>query len=316
MIRVAQAGSDERYKYKNGEAGDQRKGTPDANGCFTGELNVEPWYNKPWDYVIRAKDPAVAETIAQAIYLICLNKKVGYDQNQAETLWDAINKLGWNLLAIPNLPLCECDCCRLVDVGVRFAGITNIPNLKHLYTGNVKDALINSGHFELLTDTKYTQSPDNLKRGDLLLQECHHICVVLDDAVKEIGVPYRVYKCLSCYQRTAANTGGKVINTLHHNDIVMLYGWSPNNWGLVSVNGTTGYVSGKFLTPAKEVQTTGKVWLRSGAGTQNNALVAIPNNTVLPWGGVSAKSGSTTWYYLNYGGYNGYASGKYVKVVK
>ena len=64
MIRIAQAGADEKYQYRFGEAGDQRKGTPDANGCFDGELNVQPWYNKPWDCVIRPKDPMTADTIA------------------------------------------------------------------------------------------------------------------------------------------------------------------------------------------------------------------------------------------------------------
>lgn len=317
MIRVAQAGSDERYQYRFGEAGDQRKSAPDANGCFTGELNVQPWYNKPWDYVIRPKDEEVADKIAQAIHLICLNKNVGYDQNQDETLWDAFEKIiGWNIIGIPNLPPCETDCCRLYDVGLRLAGITNIPNLKHKYTGNIRAACEASGHFEILKDEKYTQHPDHLRRGDMLLQEGHHVAIVLDSAEAEIGIPYRVCNCIACYQRTASNTGGEILATLHPNDIVMLYGWTPNNWGLVTYNGKNGYVSGKFLKPVKEVKATEKVWLRSGAGTNTQALVVIPRKTVIPWGGKSAMNGSTTWYYLSYGGYNGYSSGRYIKVVK
>ena len=317
MIRVAQAGSDERYQFNFGQAGDQRKGTPDANGCFTGELNVQPWYNKPWDYVIRPKDPEVADKIAQAAYMICLNPKVGYDQNQDETLWDAFEKLlGWNILAIPQLPLCETDCCRMYDVTVRLAGITNIPNLKHKYTGNIRYACESSGHFDILSDEKYTQHPDHLKRGDMLLQEGHHVAIVLDSAKEEVGVPYRISNCIACYQRTASNTGGKVITTLHPGDIVMLYGWTPNQWGIVTYNGKKGYVSGKYLARANRVKSTGKVWLRSGAGTQNNALVVIPKGTIIPWDGKSAKNGLTTWYSLSYGGYNGFASGKYIKVIK
>lgn len=315
MIRVAQAGSDERYQYRFGEAGDQRKGTPDENGCFTGELNVQPWYNKPWDYVIRPKDPDVGEIIAQAAHMICLNPKVGYDQNQDETLWEAIDKLGWNLLAIPHLPPCETDCCRMYDVTVRLAGITNIPNLKHKYTGNIRYACEASGHFDILSDEKFTQHPDHLRRGDMLLQEGHHVAIVLDSAEEAVGIPYRICNCIACYQRTASNKGGTILNTLHPGDIVMLHGWTPNNWGLVTYNGVKGYVSGKFLTKASQVKATGKVWLRSGAGKNTAGLVVIPYGTKLDWGGKTAQNGDTTWYYLSYGGYNGYASGKYIKVI-
>lgn len=314
MIRIAQAGSDERYAYKNGEAGDQRKGKPDANGCFTGELNVEPWYNKPWDYVIRPNNEAVANTIAGTIHAICENKNVGYDQNQAETLWDAFDKLGWSPLAIPNLPLCECDCCRLVDVAVRMAGITNIPNLKHKYTGNIKDALVNSGHFTAFEGKEYTQSTANLKRGDLLLSVGHHICVVLDTS-KVDGKTCRIGNCAACCLRSKPNTTGKVLKYLHPGDLVTVLGYAPSGWGNVNYNGTKGYVSPKYLLPIGELKTTGKVWLRCGAGTNNNALVAIPKGTLLNWDGRTAKVGSTTWYGTTFGGYNGYASGKYLKVM-
>lgn len=316
MIRVAQAGSDERYQYRFGEAGDQRKSAPDANGCFTGELNVQPWYNKPWDYVIRPKDEEVADKIAQAVHLICLNKNVGYDQNQDETLWDAFEKnVGWNILGIPNLPLCETDCCRLVDVCIRLAGITSIPNLKHKYTGNIRAALEASGKFETLKGDEYTQHPDKLRRGDLLLQEDHHIVVVLDSAEKEVGIPYRIANCAACYLRSAGNTSGRILAILHPGDSVLLHGWSPSGWGNVTYQSIKGYVSGKYLKTARQVKTTGKVYLRSGAGTNNNALTVIPYGTVLPWTGTTAKNGNTSWYYVSYGGYNGYVSGKYATII-
>jgi len=315
MIRVAQAGSDEKYQYRFGQAGDQRKGTPDANGCFTGELNVQPWYNKPWDYVLRCKDSEKADIIAQAAQMICKNKNVGYDQNQDETLWDAFERLGWNLLAIPSLPLCETDCCRLADVSIRLAGITSIPNLKHKYTGNIREALVNSGLFYCFSEDSYTQHDTNLRRGDLLLQEGHHLAIVLDNSEQGVGIPYRVTNCIACYLRSAANTGGKILATLHPGDVVSLHGWTPNGWGIVDYNGKSGYVSGKFLKPARQVMTTEKVWLRSGAGKNTQGLTAIPRRTVLPWDGRTAKNGNTTWYAVSFGGYNGFASGLYIKVL-
>ena len=94
MIRVAQAGSDERYTYNGGAAGDQRKTAPDKNGCFTGELNIMAWYNKPWDYLIRPNSTTIAEAMARTAEKICKNKNVGYDQSQDETLMSSRRKRG------------------------------------------------------------------------------------------------------------------------------------------------------------------------------------------------------------------------------
>lgn len=315
MIRIAQAGADEKYQYRFGEAGDQRKGTPDANGCFDGELNVQPWYNKPWDCVIRPKDPMTADTIATAAHMICLNKNVGYDQNQDETLWEAFEKtLGWNIAAIPHLPLCETDCCRLWDTCARLAGV-NMPGQKHLWTGTVRKACEASGLFEIYHDESYTQHTTHLKRGDMLLQEGHHVAIVLDSAEAEIGTPYRIWNCVACCLRSAGNTGGKILKYLHPGDIVTLHGWTPSGWGNVTFEGIKGYVSPKYLKPAKQVKTTGKVWLRAGAGTNTTGLTVIPYGTTIPWNGNTAKNGSTTWYQLTYGGYTGYSSGLYIKVL-
>lgn len=316
MIRVAQAGSDENYKYKNGQAGDQRKTKPDANGCFLGELNVEPWYNKPWDVLIRPKSEIVANAIAGNIHTICLNKNVGYDQNNDESLWNAFEKLGWTPLSIAKLPLCECDCCRLVDVGIRLAGITNIPNLKHKYTANIKAALQASGHFDILTGAEYTQSTAKLKRGDLLLQEGHHIVVVLDSATEEKAAPYKIYKCVACCLRTEGSTKGKILAYLHPGDFVSLTGWSPSGWGHVTFNGKTGYVAPQFLLPVTTVQVN--VWranIRQGAGTNTQAMTVVANGTKLAVKGNTIKNGGTTWFPVNYNGYNGFISEKCVKVI-
>lgn len=315
MIRVAQAGSDERYTYNGGAAGDQRKSAPDKNGCFNGELSVLAWYNKPWDYLIRPNSTSVAETMAQCAEKICRNKNVGYDQSQDETLWEAIDKLGWNLLAIDKLPLCETDCCRLVDVEVRMAGIKNIPDLKHKYTGNIRAALEASGHFTVYKETVMTQATDFLRRGDLLLQEGHHIVTVLDTSPSTGGKLYKVYKCVSCHLRASGSTSGKHIAYLHSGDVLTLYGWSPSGWGKVTTpEGLAGYVSPKFLKAVSSAKTTGKLHLRSGVGTGNNSLIVIPNNTNLTLTAAAGTVSGTVWYSTSYGGYTGFASGKYIEV--
>lgn len=314
MIRIAQAGSDENYHITNGRAGDQRKTSPDANGCFQGELNVQPWYSKPWDYLIRPNSETVANAIAGNMHAICQNRNVGYDQNQDETLWEAFDKLGWSPLAIPHLPLCETDCCRLLDVCVRLAGIKNIPNLRHKYTGNIRNALEASGHFTVYSDKALTQSTAKLRRGDILLQEGHHVVVVLDTA-EDPGKPYKIWNCLACCLRDQGSTKGKVLAYLHPGDVVQLQGWAPSGWGKVTYNGTAGYVSPKYLVATSKVKTTGKIYLRSGAGTNTAALTVIPSGTSLEWNGSTAQNGGTTWYAVSYGGYSGFISGRYTQVL-
>lgn len=314
MIRIAMAGLDEKYQITGGRAGDQRKGTPDANGCFQGELCVQPWYDKPWDFMIRPKSETVANSIAGNIHLICQNKNVGYDQNQDETLWEAFDKLGWSTTSISKLPLCETDCCRLLDVGIRLAGILNIPNLRHKYTGNIRPALEESGHFTVYSDKAYTQSTAKLRRGDILLSEGHHVVVVLDTA-EATGKPYMIRNCIACHLRSEGSTKGKHILYLHPGDVVSLTGWAPSGWGKVSFKGKTGYVSPKFLVAAKQVKTVEKVYLRAGAGKNTAALTTVPRQTVLDWDGTTAMNGTTTWYAVSYGGYSGFVSGLYTKVI-
>lgn len=316
MIRVAQAGSDERYTYNGGAAGDQRKTAPDKNGCFTGELNIMAWYNKPWDYLIRPNSTTIAEAMARTAEKICKNKNVGYDQSQDETLWDALERLGWKESSIDKLPLCETDCCRLVDVEIRMAGVLSIPDLRHKYTGNIRKALEDSGLFTVYKETVMTQTTDFLRRGDLLLQEGHHIVTVLDTQTTT-GKGYRISNCLACCLRSSGSTKGKILTYLHSGDPVILYGWSATGWGKVTTpDGLAGFVSPKYLVSTDRIKTTGKVWLRSGAGTKNQALTVIPNNTTLAWGGQTAKDGNITWYATNFGGYTGFVSGKYISVLK
>ena len=98
-VRVAQAGSNEWHGTHGGEAGNQRRtGVTASNpaGNLDGELNISDWYNKPWTYVIRAKDPAKREIIANTAYACVANPKIGYDQNQRQTLYDQMRQKNWD----------------------------------------------------------------------------------------------------------------------------------------------------------------------------------------------------------------------------
>ena len=79
-VKIGSARGDENGKAHGGLAGDQ-----------TGkEVSTQSYYlhSKGWR-VFRAKNPAVAEKIAQAMQAACDNKHIGYDQYERNTLYKA-----------------------------------------------------------------------------------------------------------------------------------------------------------------------------------------------------------------------------------
>lgn len=171
-VKIAHASIDENGKIAGGKAGDQ-----------TGkELCIRNWYSHPWNKVIRAKSPEVAEKIAKSAEQACANNCIGYDQKQRTTLYDLAKAKSWDLSKITTK--CECDCSSLVAVCVNASGITVS---KDIYTGNESKALQATGAFTVLMTKGYTDYDSYLMRGDILLKEGAHTAVVLSNGsgVKE-----------------------------------------------------------------------------------------------------------------------------------
>ena len=152
-----------------GKAGDQTG----KEICITG------WYNGGWNKLVRANDSSVAEKIAKAMEATCANDKIGYDQKERTTLYAEAKKKNWDIAKISTK--CECDCSSLVAVCVNVAGIRVS---KDIYTGNMVNALKNTGAFDVFTASKYLTSEAELRRGDILVKEGTHTAVVLTEEVK------------------------------------------------------------------------------------------------------------------------------------
>lgn len=171
MVRVGSARIDENGKLIGGQAGDQ-----------TGqEVAVEPWYlhQKGW-VVIRAKDPQVAEKIAWDMEAACANDQIWYDQSTSWDLYDKSKQYGWECSKV-KVPA-ETDCSSLVRVCVAFAIGKSLPWFSTL---NEVSVLSQTGLFDVLTDVRYAQSSDYLKRGDILCTKTQgHTVVVLDDGTQ------------------------------------------------------------------------------------------------------------------------------------
>ena len=168
-VKIGHASIDERGKATGGAAGDQ-----------TGkEVCIRDWYDKGWDLVLRPKTKIVAEKIAATCEAACANDNIGYDQSGRLTLYDQAKKVKHDLGKIKTP--CECDCSSLMAECAIAAGIDISPALT---TSNMARAFVLTGQFDILTDSKYIDSPDYLLRGDILVKEGHHTACVLTDAVK------------------------------------------------------------------------------------------------------------------------------------
>ena len=160
-------------KAKNDVAGDN-------NGK---EVCTRNWYqySSGWNVLLRPKSQALAEKSAINVERGCSNNKIGYDQNQRNTLWTQAKKVG-NLANIT--VACETDCSAFMTVcailgGANISYGTNAPT-----TRTMRKIFKASGQYDVITDKKYLTSSDYLKRGDILVAEGHHTVMVLSNGSK------------------------------------------------------------------------------------------------------------------------------------
>ncbi len=190
-VMVGSARIDEYNKAHGGAAGDQ-----------TGkEVSTQAWYkhSKGWR-VFRAKDAAKATKIGKSMQDACNNSCIGYDQYQRLTLYNVAQGVGFDIARVKTA--CETDCSALVRVCCAYAGIM----LGNFTTGNQASVLAQSGAFTELTGSRYTDSSDYLKAGDILVTKTKgHTVIVVTDGPKAGGTA----------PDTGTDTttgGGKIVN--------------------------------------------------------------------------------------------------------
>ena len=151
-----------------GVAGDQKqKNTPDQSG----EVSMQEFYihKKGW-YVLRAKDPEIADKIATAMKMACNNSNIGYSQSNRGEI------IRWGTWA--DKP-CNCDCSSLVRECIIEASGKDPGNF---YTGNEALYLVASGLFE--EKIEYTANM-NLFVGDVLVTKTKgHTAIVVEGNVR------------------------------------------------------------------------------------------------------------------------------------
>lgn len=266
MVIIGSARIDENGHASGGKAGDQ-----------TGnEVCIQEYYphKKGWR-VIRAKDAAVREAIAQNMEWACANDYIGYDQGQNQTLYEIAQYVGFNCsyVATP----CETDCARLVRVCVLYAGI----RVSDFYTTTEADALLATGAFEEVS----VSLPYGLLRGDILVTKTKgHTVVALTNGDGTTG------KETGNTNDTSTNTepaAGKYTIGWHkdgngwwHADTVNTYlkkTWKviDHHWYYFDEEGymLTGWqtIDGKryYLQESEENNLQGACWKSDGSGAQS-----------------------------------------------
>lgn len=250
MVRIGSARIDERGKISGGKAGDQ-----------TGkELSTQEWYrhSKGWR-VLRPKDIGKADRIAQAMERACANSKIGYDQNQRNTLYNLAVKVGFDPAKVSSA--CETDCSALVRVCCAYAGI----KLADFNTQSEASRLLASGEFSEMTGAAYTDKSDLLRRGDVLVTRTKgHTAVVLTDGSKAEpakpetpdeskeaetgGAGKLVVTGNTVRLRRGAGTQfetAKIVSKGEKLDLMDAEGWAP-----VIVGGTVLWISEKYVEKA------------------------------------------------------------------
>ena len=176
-VKIGHARIDENGNARGGAAGDQ-------NGR---EICTTNWYKheKGWR-VFRARDDAQAAKIAEAMKAACENDRIGYDQNQRNTLYNHASKVNFDTSKVS--AACETDCSALVRVCCAYAGIA----LPDFNTSSEPRVLLSSGAFVELTGSAYTDKGDQLRAGDILCTRSKgHTVVVLSDGPNSASVAAR-----------------------------------------------------------------------------------------------------------------------------
>lgn len=163
-----------------GHASISEKGTINgASGDQTGkEVCTRSWYKKPWNVMLICTDKALAARAAQEMRYACANNNIGYGQNDRRTAYDSAVKNGRTFKNAKG----NTDCSQLVAGCYILAGLSGLS--ADCYTGNLRQALLNTGKFKAYTDSAHLNSDVYAEVGAIYLKEGSHVVMALENGSK------------------------------------------------------------------------------------------------------------------------------------
>ena len=261
-VQIANSGHDERGKYTGGTAGDQT-GT---------EWEIKNWYKYSygWSCVLRHPDAQVREEIARQATNGAKNNNFGYDQWNRLTAYNAAKDVGFELAKVKK-PV-EGDCSAYSTLCAICAGhklgISALKNLNpNLTTYNMRTAFRNAG-FSVLTDSKYLKSDAYLVRGDVLLNDNHHTCIVLGNGASTTqATPGSYAEPTALIQSGSKGDGVRWVQTMLNK---FGYGLEVDGkCGYQTVSAIKDFQRKHGLTADGQVGPLTRTALKSGAATKN-----------------------------------------------
>ena len=186
-VKIGHSAIDENGGIYGGQAGDQ-------NGR---EVCVATYYNMGHNVVLRPKKKELAEKSAVACEKACANDKIGYAQDDRNTLYARAKEVNFDLAKITTP--CECDCSSLQHLLAIIGGANLTYGSNGLTTRTMVNAFVASGDYEKLTASKYLTSDKYLLRGDVLVKEGSHTVMILSDG--ECAIAER-HKYSDSYKKT------------------------------------------------------------------------------------------------------------------
>ena len=159
----------------NGEAGD----STGKEVCLVKEYNIsriQPYV------VLRPKSDTLAEASARACIAGCKNDHIGYSQSTRNTLNTYAKAVGYDLANVTTD--CNTDCSAFMTVCAIAGGANITYGSNGPTTSTMRAKFKQSGDYDVLTSTDYTNSADLLKRGDILVREGHHTIMVLENGTE------------------------------------------------------------------------------------------------------------------------------------
>ena len=328
-VKIGSARIDENGRAHSGQAGDQ-----------TGkEVSTQNWYlsSKGWR-VFRAKNPSVAEKIAQCMERACKNSKIGYDQYQRNTLYKVAEPLGFDTARVTTA--CETDCSALVRVCCAYAGIVGLP--EGFRTGNMPSNLNKTRAFIELTGSKYQSQSTYLGRGDILVTKTSgHTVVVLSNGSKYEGTVVPPKPDALGDRILKYGCEGQDVKLMQ--EMLLKLGYNLGSWGCdgdfgdctdlalrafqkdakLEVDGECGSMTllalEKAVAALEDVKPTGRnvrisggnCYIRTAPNTDGKKLGVAHNGDALPFGGEVSEAG---WLLVQYNNQNAWVSGKYGKI--
>lgn len=150
-----------------------------ADGDQTGrEVCTRRWYSKRWNVMLICTDKSLAARAAQEMRNACANNNIGYGQNDRRSAYDSAVKNGRTFKNAKG----NTDCSQLVAGCYILAGLSSLS--PDCYTGNLRQALLNTGKFKAYTDSAHLNSDAYAEVGAVYLKEGSHVVMALENGSK------------------------------------------------------------------------------------------------------------------------------------